>query len=136
MADWLWDRLEFLGDLRKHRIARWLFLFWAISGAYDLCASQFIPTEWSQKWPKIYQLVAMTTGWLSVEGWMLIGAAILVVFAVEYAWQHSSTMTVSRSHSSKIAIIAFASIVIVGCLNWSRLSEQIFRVDEWSLCQG
>lgn len=27
-------------------------------------------------------------------------------------------------------------ILLIGGLRWSRLSEQIFRVDKWSLCRG
>jgi hypothetical protein len=29
-----------------------------------------------------------------------------------------------------------AAITAKGDLNWSRLSEQLFRVDKWSVCRG
>src|ERR1700680_3120341 len=84
MLDAVWNRLEFLGDLRKHRIARWAFLLWAVVSTYDTFGSQFLPDDWAQKRPTVYQLIIMTTGWLSWEAWLLIGAAILAIFALEY----------------------------------------------------
>lgn len=88
MFDAAWNRLEFLGELRKHRIARWLFLLWAIVGIYDLVGSEFLPPELAQKRPTIYQLISMTSGWLSWNAWLLIGAVLLVIFALEYVARH------------------------------------------------
>jgi hypothetical protein len=84
MLDRLWDRLEFLGELRKHRVARWVFLFWALVATYDTAGSQFLPPEWAQQRPTVYQVVSMTTGFLSWEAWLLVGALALAIFALEY----------------------------------------------------
>jgi len=95
MLDGLWNRLEFLGDLRRHRIARWVFLLWAIVSTYDTFGSQFLPDDWAQKRRTVYQLIVMTTGWLSWETWLLIGAAILTVFALEYVARHKRKLALS-----------------------------------------
>ena len=34
------------------------------------------------------------------------------------------------------AVLVRADEVIERCQRWSRLSEQIFRVDKWSVCRG
>jgi hypothetical protein len=94
MLDALWNRVEFLGDLRKHRIARWIFLLWAAASVYDTFGSQFLPDDWAQKRPTVYQLVVMTTGWLPWQAWLLIGAIILVIFAIEYAARQKQQLVV------------------------------------------
>jgi hypothetical protein len=84
MSEWLWSKFEFLGELRKHPIARWVIVAWAVISIYDTGGSQLLPTQWAQNRPTVYQVLAMTTGWLSWQAWLLIGALVLTVFALEY----------------------------------------------------
>jgi hypothetical protein len=108
MFDAARDRLKFLGDLRKHRIARWVFLVWAVVGFYDTFGSELLPPDWAQKRPTVYQLIATTSGWLSWEAWLLIGAVILVLFALEYVARHkqrpTSVQSVSIQSVSQISL--------------------------------
>lgn len=99
MLDAFWSRLEFLDDLRKHPIARWVFLAWAIVSIYDTFGSQFLPEDWAQKRPTVYQLVVMTTGWFPWEAWLLIGAAILVIFALEYPARQKRQLALANGAS-------------------------------------
>src|SRR6266446_1472265 len=114
MSDWLWSRLKFLGDLRKHRIARWVFLVWAIIAVYDTGGSQLLPTEWVQKRPTVYQVLVVSTGWLSWEVWLLIGAASLALFGVEVGVRHKGRVATNTQPTDRItqvvgrARIAFA----------------------------
>jgi hypothetical protein len=48
-----------------------------------LALSQWIPEEYAKHLPKVYQVVAMTTGLVSWEIWLLVGAAIVVAGAIE-----------------------------------------------------
>jgi hypothetical protein len=130
MFDQLWDKLEFLGELRKHRILRWAFFGWAIISIYDTGGSQFLPPEWAQKRPTVYQLVAMTTGWISLEGWLLIGAAGLVIFAVQHVARYAPNRRTAAPRPRhpivsappsiwlRAGSIASCSIIIVGVLTY------------------
>jgi hypothetical protein len=102
MFDALWERLKFIYELRKRRSARCIFIFWAGVSIYDTFGSEFLPDDWAQKRPTVYQLVNMTSGWLTWEAWLLVGAAILVVFALEYVARHRPALSVAGGYSASI----------------------------------
>jgi preprotein translocase subunit SecG len=58
-------------------------------------------------------------------------------------WQVGSSATLGTTTTFVGDILALTSITLntganiaCGSERWSRLSEQIFRVDKWSLCRG
>jgi hypothetical protein len=58
-------------------------------GAYDSVVTQLVPKEQAEKFPKIYSVVSMTTGFLPWWGWVLVLAAIFVIATVEYEVRQS-----------------------------------------------
>ena len=58
---------------------------WSVLASYDLFVSQLLPKRWAEKAPKLRDLIAETSGWLPVWGWVLILMAILLVALLEYA---------------------------------------------------
>ena len=46
------------------------------------------PREIFTEFPKLYQVVGMTAGWLSLWAWLMVGALSLVAVAVEWAFRH------------------------------------------------
>lgn len=72
---------------------------WAIIAAYDTALSQIIPASWVERFPKVRELITMTSGWLPFWGWLLILAAVLIVASFEYAFRRSfdaATPAISR----------------------------------------
>ncbi|MCP3382863.1 hypothetical protein NLM31_21075 [Bradyrhizobium sp. CCGUVB4N] len=96
----------FLRDLREHWVARCVLLLWAVIGFYDTFGSQFLPPEWSQKRPSVFQLVTMTSGWLSWGAWLVIGAASLLIFSI---WR------APLGAKAKTAGLAILAAVVVSC---------------------
>jgi len=66
------------------KIAVWL---WAGIAFYDTLVSQFFTERWAKKAPKMRELIAETSGWLSWWGWLLILAAIIAIACFEYAFR-------------------------------------------------
>jgi hypothetical protein len=58
---------------------------WAVIAFYDTLVSQFFPDSWAKKAPKMRELIAETSGWLSWWEWLLILAGIISVACFEYA---------------------------------------------------
>jgi hypothetical protein len=57
---------------------------------WDLVLSEWIPEEYGKHLPRAYQVVAMTAGLASWQVWLLIGAAIVVFAAIEYAYRRTN----------------------------------------------
>jgi hypothetical protein len=81
-------RLEILRDIAERPWFRAFISVWGAIGAWDLILSQIVREEYSRNVPKLYQVVGMTTGWLSLWTWLMIGALSLVAGAVEWALRH------------------------------------------------
>jgi heme/copper-type cytochrome/quinol oxidase subunit 2 len=93
---WFRTRFEFF---REHTLVKWLLAGWALISIYDTGGSQLLPTEWAQKRPTVYQVLSMSTGWLSWDGWLVVGAAMIALFAVEYGARQKPSHT-DRAHSN------------------------------------
>jgi hypothetical protein len=63
-------------------------IIWVVAGAWDLILSQFVPEEYSRHLPKLYQMVGITAGWLSLGVWLMLGALLVIGGAVEWAFRH------------------------------------------------
>jgi hypothetical protein len=68
--------------LRRHRIIAGIAAVWAIISFYDTACSQLLPASWAQSRPTVYQVVVMTTGWLSLQAWLAVGALICAAATV------------------------------------------------------
>ena len=82
------QRFTVLREISKEPWIRLLSVIWVISGAWDLALSESIPEEYARRLPKIYQVVAMIAGLTSWQIWVVVGAAIIVAGAIEYAFRH------------------------------------------------
>ena len=102
--------IEVLREVKNRGWFRVLIFLWLASGAWDLALSQWIPEETSKKLPKVYQVVAMTTGLLSFQVWVLVGFVILVVGALEYASRNRKYAEQMRQHSTQPSTTAAVSI--------------------------
>jgi hypothetical protein len=61
----------------------------AVIGFYDAGVTQLVPREQAEKFPKVYQLISVTSGFLPWWGWILVLAALFVGATIEYeARQH------------------------------------------------
>lgn len=69
-----------------------------IVGIYDSCISQLLPEEAARKWPKIYQIVIATSGFLRWEWWVLIAAAFVAVVSLEYTFRHTNPRERGNDH--------------------------------------
>jgi hypothetical protein len=88
MSSAIRERLEIFRDIAGRPWFRVVGLIWFFVGAWDLTLSQFIPEEYSRNLPKLYQVVGMTAGWLSLWAWLMLGALLVVAGAVEWAFRH------------------------------------------------
>jgi len=88
MVDRIKDRIVFmlhvLGGLRT----KWLLSVWLVVGVYDLACSQFLPSNISERMPNVWQMIEMTTGWLSPLGWTVALLGILVVAGFEFLYRN------------------------------------------------
>src|SRR5713226_4872681 len=75
-------------DILDRPVPKALFAIWGLIAVWDTFVSQFIPEEIAKSFPKAHQVITMTYGWLSVQTWLLIGAAIVVLVSLEYAARH------------------------------------------------
>ncbi len=79
------SRLQFFAELSRQRFVRLLVFLWAASGVWDLALSEWIPEAYSKNLPRAYQVIAMTTGLLSWQIWIVAGALIFAFACLEYA---------------------------------------------------
>jgi hypothetical protein len=119
---WLWKRLQFLRELPKQPFVRLLILSWAASGIWDLALSEWIPEKYSSHLPRVYQVVAMTTGLLSWQLWILAGAMILALACLEYAFRRSSAESAESERVSEVTDASYRlspllyGIILIGLL--------------------
>jgi hypothetical protein len=86
---WVSDRFQLLGKLSRQPFVRLLLIFWAASGAWDLALSEWIPEDYAKRLPRVYQVIAMTTGLLSWQIWIVAGALIFAFAGLEYAFRRT-----------------------------------------------
>jgi hypothetical protein len=56
----------------------------AALGAYDLFLSQFIPEQWAERVPRLYDIAVMSGGLLPWWGWLLLFQAVILASAIDY----------------------------------------------------
>jgi hypothetical protein len=82
------ERWEIFRDVSGRPWFRVLGLIWFLVGAWDLILSQFVPEQYSRYFPKIYQAIGKTAGWLPFGTWLMVGALLLGAGAIEWAFRH------------------------------------------------
>jgi hypothetical protein len=88
--DWLRRRFEVARKIADRRWVKITLAIYAGIAFYDLFVSQFVPESWAKRFPKMHELIASTSGWLPLWGWLLILAGIVAVACFEYAVRRSS----------------------------------------------
>jgi hypothetical protein len=104
-------RLEIFRDIAERPWFRAFIFVWGAVGAWDLTLSQIVPEEYSRNFPKLYQVVGMTAGWLSLWVWLMVGALSLVAGAVEWAFRHKKRY-LELLHQGPIESANFRDIVV------------------------
>ena len=85
MLQALRERLRLLRDALDRPWVWAAWVLWVLIGIYDTVGSQLLPKAIRDRVPSIYEVVSVTSGWLPLWGWALLGMAIIVAAAVEYA---------------------------------------------------
>jgi hypothetical protein len=120
------QRFTVLREIFKQPWMRFLSFLWFASGLWDLFLSEWIPEEYGKRLPRVYQVVAMIAGLASWQIWVLTGAVIIVVAAIEYAFRHKrrfsqlqyATSSTEGSANSKENNLRMAR-------RWIKLSDEI-----------
>lgn len=63
---------------------RAFMLLWVALSTWDLLVAQFLPPEWANKSPRVYDALVAMSGWLPWRTWALIGLGILLALSIEY----------------------------------------------------
>lgn len=87
--NWLRERFGIARNIAQRRWVKVALLGWGLIAAYDTFVSQFVPESVSNRFPKIRELIAVTSGWLPWWGWLLCLAAIIAGACFEYAVRKS-----------------------------------------------
>ncbi len=88
LLQWLAARRDILVSVWHTRIGKAVLLVWAAISTWDTVGAQLLSPNWRQKWPTIYDMVAMTSGFFPFWVWLLVGAALLVALSLEYGLYH------------------------------------------------
>src|ERR1700685_3315626 len=101
----LGGRLKILSEITERTWVRVLLAILPASGIWDLALSQWIPEQYAKKLPRVYQVIAMTTGLLPWQLWVMLGALIIAAASFEYAYRHKKQLlaTLSKDFSEPAA---------------------------------
>jgi hypothetical protein len=92
MRPWIAHRFAVISEILERPWFRVVLVIWAVSGAWDLAISQWIPEKYSQHLPKMYQMVAMTADLLPWQVWLFSGMAAVAAAAIEAAARHRAKL--------------------------------------------
>jgi hypothetical protein len=82
------ERANAFWDILDRPIPKLLLWAWSAIASWDTFVSQFIPEEISKKFPKVHQVIVMTSGWVSLQWWLVIGAALVALISLEWGARH------------------------------------------------
>ena len=103
-------------------------IIWAVFGAYDTFVSQLLPSGAAERFPRLYDLAVMTSGFMPGWVWLLVLAAIFVAASIEYAHRKGG---VSRSTVENLTLTGKRT---AWGQEWHELRSD--RRDFWSLANG
>jgi hypothetical protein len=100
---WLRRRLEVARQIADRWWVKLALGIYGFLAFYDLAVSQFVPESLAKRFPKMHEIIAVTTGWLPIEGWLLILAGIIAVACFEYAVRKGSHKPPSNNQDAFVA---------------------------------
>ncbi len=84
-------RLDLAKEMFRRPWFRRLLVIWAAISTWDTFISQMLPEKVAANAPRVHKvifgLLDMTSGWVSLWGWLLVGAALVVVSSIEFAFR-------------------------------------------------
>jgi hypothetical protein len=95
------DRLQTIRRIFDRRWVKITLGVWALIAAYDTFSHQVVPEKYAQKLPRVWDAVAVTSGWLTWWQWSLVLAAILVLASFEYAHRVSPTTSLNAAKTNE-----------------------------------
>ena len=78
-----------------------------VTGAWDTFVAQYLPKEWAKTFPNIYQALEMTSGFLPLWGWALLGMALVSGVSIEFAYRR----TKSRQEINELEVVSFGKVL-------------------------
>lgn len=96
LSDFLVARLANANRVLAYRPTKVALGTWTIVCTYDTALSQIIPASLGERFPRVRDAIAMTSGWLPFWAWLLILAAILVAASFEFAFRRTQTKVTSE----------------------------------------
>lgn len=134
------ERANAFLDVIDRPVPKFLLWCWGVLAAWDTFVSQFIPEETAKSFPKAHQVIAMTSGWLSIQTWVAIGATIIVLISLEYAARHKwqlDSLTgdgggTPKHDSARPVLVAFWLVVaglivtiwLLDAAHWTSIKDQ------------
>jgi hypothetical protein len=82
---WFNERLTVTLKIADRLWFRIALSVWGAVAFYDTVVSQFVPESLAKRFPKMYELITETGGWLPYWGWLLALATIMAAACFEYA---------------------------------------------------
>lgn len=83
------QRWLFLCNATKRPVPRRLLYLWVAVTIWDTIVAQLIPKSWAQRAPRVYEVVEMTTGFLPIWVWLVVGMIIIAAAAIEFGYRRS-----------------------------------------------
>jgi hypothetical protein len=77
-------QLSIFAAIFQSRWRKYVALFIAGASLWDLLGAQFLPPSWSQKLPRVYDVIMKTSGFLAWWQWLLIMQAVVAWFAIDF----------------------------------------------------
>jgi hypothetical protein len=96
------QRLDLAKEMFRRPWFRNLLLVWATISVLDTFVSEMLPEKIAANAPRVYKvlfwLLEMTSGWMPLWGWLLIGMSLLVVGNIEFAFRITREDKLRRSY--------------------------------------
>jgi hypothetical protein len=91
------QRLDLAKEMFRRPMFRNILLVWAAISVWDTFVSEMLPENIAANAPRVYKVafwtLAITSGWMSLWGWLMIGMALLVVGSIEFVFRWTSAET-------------------------------------------
>lgn len=91
MLEAVGQRLGLAKEMFRRPWFRKILVVWAVISFWDTFVSEMLPEKVAANAPRVYKvffwLLEMTSGWIPLWGWLLLGMAVLVVGSLEFAFR-------------------------------------------------
>lgn len=100
---WFNVRLVVLKRAIDRPAPKGILLAYAVIGVWDTLVSQFLPPTWAKELPSFYQILKMTSGFIPLWGWALVGMVLITGISIEYTFRKSQN-TRSDTHALELSL--------------------------------